>query len=561
MRSIVVDSDEISSTYEIAEQFNNYFANIAHDLDNQLNTSNQNPYIAVRENNLASIFFLPVTANEIKNTILNLRNTSKKLHEIPVQLLKGLREIVSEPISKLVNDSICNGVFPECFKHATVTPVYKNGDRKKMSNYRPISILPTMSKIFERCISNRLLDFVDKYEIMFPRQFGFQKGKSTADAFLALVEYVYSCLNRKEHCIGVFIDLKKAFDTVNHNILLGKLERCGVRGLPLQWLASYLRDRRQCVTIDGRCSSQRNINVGIPQGSILGPQLFLLYVNDLPNVSSKLWPIFYADDTTLLANNSDYYNLIQCINDELPKLYQWTTSNRLSVSLDKTYTILFSNKDKHSVYWDNIAVKYREKENFLGLTIDHNLKFTEHIQFVCTKLSKTVGILYRIKSFVPRNVLINLYYSLAYPFLLYPFLLYTNLVWGGTCQVHLKPLVILQKRVIRIINDVDYLAHTEPLFKRCCILKLSDLHNLLLAQYMYKRKLCNDNMFEMGHGYGTRGRNDAQQAFQRLTQTQLSVSFAGPRVSNALPHNIQDSPTFGIFKRQVKEFYLSRYND
>ena len=120
-----------------------------------------------------------------------------------MQLLKGLREIVSEPISKLVNASICNGVFPECLKHAKVTPVYKKGDRKNMSNYRPISILP-MSKIFERCIANRLLDFFDKYEIMFPRQFGFQKGKSTADAFLALVEYVYCCPNRKEHCIGAF---------------------------------------------------------------------------------------------------------------------------------------------------------------------------------------------------------------------------------------------------------------------------------------------------------------------------------------------------------------------
>ena len=285
---------------------------------------------------------------------------------------------------------------------------------------------------------------------------------------------------------------------MNHKILLGKMERCGARGLPLQWLASYLRDRKQYVTIDGKMA-QRNINVGITQGSILGPQLVLLYVNDLPNVSSKLWSILYADDTTLLANNSDYNNLIQYINNELPKLLQWTISNRLSVSLNKTYKMLLLNRDKHlelqSVYWDNIAVKCREMENLLGLTIDHNLKFTEHIHFVCTNLSMTIGILYMIESFVPPKVLINLDYSLAYPYLLY-----TNLVSSGICQVYLEPLVILQKRVITIINDVDYLAHTEPLFKRCCILKLSDLHNLLLAQYMYKRNLCN-NMFEVGHVY------------------------------------------------------------
>ena len=560
IKNIIVNNIEISNPSEMAEQFNNYFADIAHTLDNEINPSNQDPYVHVKENNLASIFFHPVTVNEINTIILNLKNTTKKLHEIPVQLFKGLSKILSKPITELVNASIGSGVFPECLKQSKVVPIYKKGDRNTMANYRPISILPTMSKIFEKCISNRLITFLNKYDVIFPRQFGFRTGRSTADAFLSMVEYVYSCLNRKEHCIGVFIDLKKAFDTVNHEILLGKLERSGIRGLPLRWMASYLKDRRQCVTIDGKCSSQRIINIGIPQGSILGPQLFLLYVNDLPNVSSKLRSILYADDTTLLANNSDYSTLTQCINDELPKLYQWTIANRLTVSLDKTYSMLFSNRDSHlekeDIYWNNETVKYKEIEEFLGLTIDHKLKFTDHIYFVCKKLSKTVGILYRLKGFVPCNVLVSLYYSLAYPYLLY-----ANVVWGGTCQVHLEPLVILQKRIIRIVTNADYYAHTEPLFKTSSILKISDLHNFLLAQYMYRRRLCGDDMFEVSHEHDTRGRNNAQQVFQRLTQTQLSVSFAGPRVWNSLPPNIQNSATLGMFKRLVKEYYLARYNE
>ena len=217
-------------------------------------------------------------------------------------------------IAEMVNASLCSGIFPNCLKLARIVSIYKKADPMNMSNYWPIALLPTLSKM--KCISTRLLSFFNTFDTIFSRQVGFLKGRSTSDAFLSLVEYIYNCSNDKEYCTGIFIDFTKAFDTVNHEILLGKLERYRVQGMPLRLMARYLKDRKQCVTIDGHFSRQRTINIGVPQGSILGPWLFLIYINDLPNISSVFWPILYADDTTLLAKNANYTDLVQSVNNE-----------------------------------------------------------------------------------------------------------------------------------------------------------------------------------------------------------------------------------------------------
>ena len=431
IKSIIINGREIIENSEVAEQFNNYFADIAHTLDSQIPSTNQSPYDSLIVNNQMSAFFRPVTATEVSDIIVKLRNTTTNINEIPVRLLKKFRNLLSVPLAKLINTSIAYAVFPQCLKSAKINPIFKKGDPKNISNYRPIAILPTFSKLFERCIVNRLNDFLCKSDIIYDKQFGFIKGKSTSDAFVELTEYIYRCLNNKEHCISIFLDLTKAFDTVNHEVLLGKLERYGVRGLPLQWLSSYLKDRQQCVSINGHCSSQRTVNIGIPQGSIIGPVLFLLYVNDLPSISSEFLSILYADDTTLLSSNSDHSLLIQLINNELPKIQQWTTSNRLSVSLDKTFAMVFTNREKAitnncEIYFDCSHIKYKTEENFLGLIIDNQCKFDNHVDYICKKLSKSVGIIYKLRDFVPHRTLINLYYSLVYPYLLY-----ANLIWGG----------------------------------------------------------------------------------------------------------------------------------
>jgi len=222
-----------------------------------------------------------------------------------------------------LNDSLSSGTFPDKLKLATVVPVHKAGSETDINNYRPISVLPLLSKIFERCFCNRLVQFLNSQGVISANQFGFQKSKNTTDAILNFIEGVYDDLNCRKHVLGVSIDLRKAFDTVCHDILLRKLEKYGVRGLPLVWLRSYLRDRYQSVRIGAATSGSRLITCGVPQGSILGPVLFLVYINDLPNISNSADFTLFADDTTLSCSDSDYSQLMRNTNFNIDEVFRW----------------------------------------------------------------------------------------------------------------------------------------------------------------------------------------------------------------------------------------------
>ena len=559
IKNIMINGNIKDDSSDIVNGFSDYFAGIAKSLDSKIPRTNQSPLVYVSINRMSSFFINSVSSREISQIILGLKNASGNTNEIPVRLLKHVHSLLSVPVAKLVNKSFLSGVFPSALKVARVVPIFKSGDSQCVSNYRPISVLPLFSKIIERCMAQRLLAFIRKFNIITPDQFGFLKGKSTTDAFIKLTEYIYSCLNNKQHSRGIFIDLRKAFDTVNHEVLVKKLEMYGVRGLPLLWFNSYLRDRKQSVSINGHCSSEETISVGVPQGSILGPILFLLYINDISNVSNLFSVILYADDTTLLANNSDYATLMRDINNELPKLQEWLNANRLSLNLDKTFTLLFSNRyadidPELMVIYSNEAVKFKDKGEFLGLTIDDNLRFNTHIQVISNKISKSVGIFYRLRHCVPRRVHLNLYYTMVYPYLLYG-----NIVWGGTSVQHIRSLQLLQKKIVRIITNSGYLEHTSPLFKQMKILKIIDLHRYLLCIYMFTLKQNNHRMFVFTHGHYTRNRNNARPSFQRLTLTQKSLSFAAPQAWNDLPHRIRDLDNYNIFKRELKAHFIDAY--
>ena len=237
-------------------------------------------------------------------------------------MFKVVGTIVAAPIAKLVNNSITEGKFPDILKQAKLVPIFKGGNLKAMSNYRPIAILPTLSKIFEKCIAYKLFNFLLKFNLISLKQSGLLKGRSTEYAFLDLIGYVYKSLNEKKHGISLFIDLKKAFDTVNNKIILGKLKLYSIQGTPLSWFENYFKDRKERVSIRGMYSTERVINTGVPQESILGPTLFIVYINDLTTISPLFTSILYADDTTLHSSHTKYDALILAINNELPKFYR-----------------------------------------------------------------------------------------------------------------------------------------------------------------------------------------------------------------------------------------------
>ena len=382
--------------------------------------------------------------------------------------------------SLIINDSISQGIFPDILKRACVTPVFKSGCRADMKNYRPISVLPLLSKVFERCIHCRLLDYLSNKNILNRSQFGFQRNRSTTDALVDFFEDMYKQLNEKNHTLCMVLDFSKAFDTVSHEILLQKLSRYGIRGVAHAWFRSYLAGRTQRVRVGKVLSEVMSVTSGVPQGSILGPVLFLLFINDLPNVSDQAKFTLFADDATLTFSGRDYDALLYEANSSLALVHEWTLNNRLLLNADKSSAILFTNRtvspSPYLIHISDNHISYVDQLKFLGLYVVPKVDFSFHINSIVSKVSRIAGRIYSIRDSVPENILVNLYYSLVYPDFTYGILL-----WGDSAYIHLEPLILVQKKIIRIVTRSEYLAHTAPLFKRTQILPIKKIYKYFLG--------------------------------------------------------------------------------
>ena len=553
---MIFDEQLCSDKSEILEKMNSFFTQIATNLDNDLpNFASNSPTNLITRQFNNYFYLFPVSNDECCKVIKTLKLTKTELNEIPVRIFKDISIHITTILTRLLNSSFLAGIFPAILKVARITQVFKSGDRKNPSNYRPISSLPFLSKIYERCLYNRLISFSDKFKILCNNQYGFRKKLSTSDALIHLTENIYQSLNDKCHHVSILIDLKKAFDTVNHQILMDKLFFYGIRGLPHQLIKSYLSDRTQFLQRGSLKSSIKSINIGVPQGSILGPLFFLFYVNDLPNFSNSLQTILFADDTVVSLSHKNSHHLSTSLNTELQLFQSWTIANRLTINVTKTKLIKFSNILQNNI--DDFSIRIGDEGldmvsscRYLGVLVDEKLNFSEHISTIVGKIARSTGILYKIKNYMPLEARINFYYAF-----IFPFLSYCILVWGGTCSSHLKSLIIQQKKVIRIISNAPPYSHTSNFFHTLKILKFNDIYKYQLGLYMYK----SFDKFKCTHPVNTRNRNLAVPAFQRLTQTQRSVSFRGPHIWNELPAYIRAIDSLPSFKRELKNYLISLY--
>ena len=472
----------------IADGFCNFFTNVGKNYASKIPPSVHDfQYYLKGNSNSSSIYFSPTDPEEIVKIIKTLKSKKSCGHDgLSGWLIKKLSHSISQPISIAINKSMESGQVPSSLKLAKVKPIFKAKDASQYENYRPISLLPCISKILEKVVYKRLYNFLNQENILYSSQYGFRQGHSTIQAVSEFMSSILQGLEDKEFTLGLFLDLSKAFDTIDHRILIKKLEFYGVRGLPLLWFRDYLSQRQQFVEYKGIKSKTLNIDCGVPQGSVLGPLLFLIYMNDLPNVLNYAKSILFADDTTIYYQNENPYTLFRIVNNEISKAADWFQANKLSINATKTHYVVFHTKsmelcDTHlSIQLGTQTIQRCDVVKFLGLFIDEHLDWNKHTSLVESKIARSLYIFNSLKNTIPTSSLKTLYYSL-----IYSNLNYGVIHWSNTFKYNVKSIIKNQIKAVKIVSKPKRGEDIDSMFKRTHILKFDDIPKLELVKLIY----------------------------------------------------------------------------
>ena len=487
----------INTPIAIAEKFNDYFANIAANLKNEISSRTShhpNDFENFLTNPVTnSIYLDPVEGTEISKIIHDLKNKATLDTKINTLKIASTCTKFNETLAKVITCSFEQGVFPNSLKLARVVPIFKGGSKTDVANYRPISLLATFSKIYEKLMHRRIVNFMESNNSIFDMQYGFRSGRSCEHALLKAQSILLDSLSKKEISLLLLIDFSKAFDMVEHRILLKKLEHYGIRGTALEWFKSYLSDREQFVTINGKDSTKKPLKFGVPQGSILGPLLFIIYINDLPQISKLAKFIMYADDANIIITGKSIDEINEHFNQLSAALLSWVDTNGLKLNLKKTNFMVFSRQKiviPHGIFIANTKIERKTEARFLGVIMDEKLNFTQHIKALKSKMSRYVGVMYKLKGLVPVSVMLQIYHSFVQSHINY-----CSLVWGFSAKSNIESLFSGQKKGIRSVmpgfvkffyKDGITPAHTKPGFTKFKILSVQGVVVLNALILMHK---------------------------------------------------------------------------
>ena len=485
--TMTINGQDCSNKEIIVEEFNKFFATVGEKIEQNIRKHEGSHYRNYLTNDIRCNFaFHLIDNNATMRIIKNTKISTSKGHDgISSELLRLITNDISKCITVIINQSLTSGIFPNSLKIAKVTPIFKKENNKLITNYRPISVLPVISKIFETVIHEQLSEYFISNNLFCPQQYGFRKNSSTELAALELLDRVLDQMDKHKIPINFHINLSKAFDSLRHDILLDKLTYYGVTHPAKKLIESYLSNRKQFVQVGNIKSTMKQVSTGVPQGSIVGPLLFNICINDIVKASSKFAFILYADDTTLNSTldlfGNDTEEIQNSILSELKKVFKWLDVNKLCLNVSKSKFMLFQMPQKrvpHLLFSiDRMHIEQVTEFNFLGLIIDSNLNWKAHLSAIGNKISRVIGLLRKLKYIFPKQVLHSIYNSL-----IMPHLNYSLLAWG----IKSHKIEQLQKKAIRVLYSKSPIAHTEPLFIKMNQTKLSDLYTCQLLKLYYK---------------------------------------------------------------------------
>ncbi len=467
-------------------ELNSFFANLGYDTTKHIpNTTEYTNFKYKSQSN--SMLLHPVTSNDILNIVNSFKNNSSyDADYLSMSLIKQIISGLVKPLTTIINASLLSGIVPRLLKTARVVPIFKAGSKTELINYRPISILPVISKILEKVMLNQLTNFISSFNILTNDQHGFRAGHNVTTATFSSLNYITDLLDKKMHVVGIYLDVSKAFDSINHNILLFKLQQYGIRGHVLDWFNSYLSSRYQYVNLHDSPSCLLPNNLGVPQGSLLGPILFSLFINDLPLNFPKVKFTIYADDTSIYICSNNLHDLEVACNNAMKGIAYWFLHNKLCLNFKKTCYVLFRVSHNAPVNQFNICIadvtlERRESVKFLGLYIDDVINWKVHIAYLCSKLAKDIAMLRVAARCLPTTCIIMLFHAFFSAHLTFGIEF-----WSSAGTTSLAPIHVLHKKALRIAAGNSMLSHAQLSANALQVLMFDDLCLYHCCIFMFK---------------------------------------------------------------------------